>query len=493
MIDGDNVKELEKVLSNYISDENFDDEKDFLIGLAFFSGIDVEKDNDKAVSIIFTSAQKGFPDAIDKLSQMYWHGDGIPRNYENSIMWRKRLIDIYEKQIDNDNNEKIQKYLASLECLSSDLYELSSYRESLSYGLRIIDFLSKQAKLSLRSLYILGTACDICSKNSKMLGLVDEAIKFGKRFCEITDEIYNHSPSVENWHNIAVAYERLGDVYFSNGNMSEGEKCYQKSHIINIQINNDLDSSDSALALSSSCVALGNIYLRLEDYSTSGTHYAQAVDLRRRLLLSDDSDENRRNLGEALLLYGTVRLIQEDFTSSELLVKESKDIFRDLVDRIGTIDCNHSLSVALNRYGKLFEAKSKINEAIECYSGSISIRKKVLSEIRTAGTVFECALALYYRACAYRNNFCKPEAKKDYEEVIELLRTIIAKDKKGDWHWTLAEASYERFLIETYTGKYYLQNAIDASKWLIDNRPENSKYKKLYDVCLGIYKRCYPE
>ena len=74
-----------------------------------------------------------------------------------------------------------------------------------------------------------------------------------------------------------------------------------------------------------------------------------------------------------------------------------------------------------------------------------------------------------------------------------MLLPILAKDRKGYCHRTFTAAAFERFKIDTYSGKRYLQYAIDGWKWLLDRSPSNKAYKKQYELCRKMYRRCYPD
>lgn len=71
--------------------------------------------------------------------------------------------------------------------------------------------------------------------------------------------------------------------------------------------------------------------------------------------------------------------------------------------------------------------------------------------------------------------------------------TILAKDRHGDIHRIQAEAAFERFKLDTFSGKYYLQYAIDAWKWLVKKEIGGSTFRDQYELCKKIYQRCYPD
>ena len=65
--------------------------------------------------------------------------------------------------------------------------------------------------------------------------------------------------------------------------------------------------------------------------------------------------------------------------------------------------------------------------------------------------------------------------------------------KRQDWHHIFSEAAFERFKIDTFAGKKYLQYAIDGWEWLSDKYPGNKQYQNQYEICRKMYQRCYPE
>ncbi len=67
-------------------------EHDYLIGLAYLEGIDMEVDADRAVRLITKAAEADLPEAIEKLIDMYRNGIGVQRNYKKAQKWVKRWL-----------------------------------------------------------------------------------------------------------------------------------------------------------------------------------------------------------------------------------------------------------------------------------------------------------------------------------------------------------------------------------------------------------------
>ena len=79
---------------------------DYLIGLAYLSGIDVEVDRNRALELITAAANGGLPEACERLAAMYRTGEGVTRDYRTAIDWQERLIRILKWVADDDPTEE---------------------------------------------------------------------------------------------------------------------------------------------------------------------------------------------------------------------------------------------------------------------------------------------------------------------------------------------------------------------------------------------------
>lgn len=496
LVDGDDADELESVLREISAEAESTPETDYLIGLAFFNGIEMERDTEKAVSLIVASARQNLPEAVRKLAEMYWKGDGIAVNYENSILWRKRLVDLYEQRFDEIKEpEEMLEYIRALESLATCLYELSSFRDSLLYAKQLAKLMEQIASFSDFSDFphYHAQAYDLCGKNCRRLGLYDDAIAYADKYHKLAEKQYEQKPSTDNLHNISVACERGGDAYYAIGDYEQTENWYLRALEIDRRIDEELRSADSAFTLSASMLVLGDVHIRHGEYAKADQIYTEAVWLRKRILAAEDTDDHQKQYGEAVLARGTALLLKEEIDEAGKCFSEAKEIFRNLAEKYGTIEAQHAYSVALNLCGRICEENRDFAQARECYTESLEIRRKILTKTRSIEAVYEYALVLFFKAGASQRVYDSSSAKADYEEIIEKLLPVLAKDRKGDCHRTFTEAAFERFKIDTCSGKRYLQYAIDGWKWLLDRSPSNHGYQKQYDLCRNMYQRCYPD
>ena len=79
---------LEKIKAMAVESKKEDQEHNFLIGLAYLDGIDVEVDAERACELITGAAVAGVPEAMEQLVTMYENGKGVQRDYLEGVRWR---------------------------------------------------------------------------------------------------------------------------------------------------------------------------------------------------------------------------------------------------------------------------------------------------------------------------------------------------------------------------------------------------------------------
>src|SRR5699024_5770508 len=81
---------LERIKKIATAENDSEPEHNFLIGLAYLDGIDVEVDRERAVKLITSAAEAGLIEAMEKLYDMYNAGIGVELDYRKSLYWAKR-------------------------------------------------------------------------------------------------------------------------------------------------------------------------------------------------------------------------------------------------------------------------------------------------------------------------------------------------------------------------------------------------------------------
>ena len=87
------IRALKNELGKYSGNKKLTgDEKDYLIGLAYLMGIQVERDAAVGFELILQAAEAGNHEAMNKLYQMYRIGDYVDEDYKEAIIWKMKSI-----------------------------------------------------------------------------------------------------------------------------------------------------------------------------------------------------------------------------------------------------------------------------------------------------------------------------------------------------------------------------------------------------------------
>lgn len=124
---------LESVKSLGLGTNSEDPAHNYLIGLAYLDGIDMEVDRTRALELITSAADAGFPDAMEALSNMYRSGHGVSRDYLCALYWSEKLCNHYAE----NDGENSAKALEALESVANAQLECGSYKDALSTYQRI--------------------------------------------------------------------------------------------------------------------------------------------------------------------------------------------------------------------------------------------------------------------------------------------------------------------------------------------------------------------
>ena len=68
-------------------------EHNFLIGLAYLEGIDVELNRQRGLELVTSAAENNLPEAMEKLYNMYLIGLWVPLNYKKAAFWLEALVE----------------------------------------------------------------------------------------------------------------------------------------------------------------------------------------------------------------------------------------------------------------------------------------------------------------------------------------------------------------------------------------------------------------
>lgn len=105
-----NEDRIRKEMADYLSIATETKKKDtmhtFLVGLAYLDGIEVEVNKSIASELITKSAEAGLVDAMEKLSHMYFYGDGVEIDNEKALEWLRKSVEHYGEKAEKTMSEE---------------------------------------------------------------------------------------------------------------------------------------------------------------------------------------------------------------------------------------------------------------------------------------------------------------------------------------------------------------------------------------------------
>ena len=167
---------LVDTLSNLaIKSNDSDPEHNFLIGLAYLDGIDVEVNRERALELITMAAEAGQVDAMHKLRNMYTDGVGVKLDYRKALCWTQKLYDFYDEKYP----EKTAVNIASTEHLANAFDKCGEQEKACEYHKKAYDLsveiLGEDADDALKALNNLAVVYGKMGKLHQQLELIERA------------------------------------------------------------------------------------------------------------------------------------------------------------------------------------------------------------------------------------------------------------------------------------------------------------------------------
>ncbi|MBR3643476.1 MAG: TIR domain-containing protein, partial [Parasporobacterium sp.] len=215
-----------------------DPQHDYLIGLAYLDGIDVEVDGQRAKDLITGAAQEGLMEAMEKLVAMYHDGKGVERDYKKSVEWQVKLVkSLHVAWLENKGSDSLQAYISALWDLGDAQWAIrdlagasETYREMRSAAGKQIE---AGDHIGLRNLSVsYSRSGDI----EKALGNLENAKQNCEKALEIRDKLAELTKTAESLRDLSVCYIKLGSIEKNLGNLEGAKRAYKKGFEISARL-----------------------------------------------------------------------------------------------------------------------------------------------------------------------------------------------------------------------------------------------------------------
>ncbi len=204
--EGFRARLLNSISKIAVSTNNNDPEHNFLIGLAYLEGIDVEVDRERGLALITSAAEAGLPEAMKELYRMYGEGVGVQLDYREAVKWGERIADYYRQKYGEEHPET----LAFLNNLAVTYGGLGDHKKELELTKKVYTLrcriLGEEHPDTLTSLNNLAVTYGDLGEYQKALELKEKVYTLR---CRILGE--EHPDTLVSLNNLAATYGDLGD------------------------------------------------------------------------------------------------------------------------------------------------------------------------------------------------------------------------------------------------------------------------------------------
>ena len=197
---------LLETVTRLATEANNTPEHDYLIGLAYLDGIDVEVNRQRALELITSAAERNLPEAMEKLSRMYNEGIGTALDYRKAVEWAERLTE-YNKANLGEHHPDTLHSLNNLALLYS---AFGDYRKALQLQETVYDLtcqvMGQEHSNTLTALNNLAYTCMIAGNYPKAREALEKAYDIAIKVPGEEDPL-----TLTVLNNLAYTYGELGD------------------------------------------------------------------------------------------------------------------------------------------------------------------------------------------------------------------------------------------------------------------------------------------
>ncbi|MBQ0125380.1 MAG: TIR domain-containing protein, partial [Clostridiales bacterium] len=425
-------KRISLAFSSYALRENDSDPKhNFLIGLAYLDGIDVEVNRERAVELIKSAAEADLPEAMSKLASMYQKGEGVKRDFKAAAQLKKKLADQYKNSFLQGGNE------------NDALRAMNAYSDAGDIFMEI------------------GMAAKAKDAYSCMLDMARKDVWGEKR------------------KNVGMSYYKLGDAAMAEYDFGTARDCYEKARALFFKLADGSDSPNNILNLLKSYRGPSRTAEAEKDIESAEMWNKESLKLSHKLekmehrdayaetinsLLSSDSDyetaakeakrlmdaannihietaEHSSVLAERMSSHfrsGDTAKAKGDIAEAKIQYKKGYKIAFELSALDDTPETKRNLALAYEKLGDIANEENDILTASEYYKAGKKIRIMLSKKDGTPSSVHDLAVIQKKLGELLCKNKQDAHAAEYFDKAIPLYRWLVGKTEDPQVHSELA-------------------------------------------------------
>ena len=361
--------------------QNNDPMHNYLIGLAYVNGIDVETNHTRGLKLITAAAENGCPDAMKDLANMYFVGNVVSRDLEQATHWQTKYVNCCKQLFtQTDDMDSKMKYVHALAGLGQ-VYES---------GIDVV------------------AACNAYT----------EAIDLMEAISEPTSD-------QKLW--LCGLLENIGRLLCNSDDRSLATEYLMRSITLWEDLTQEQENAQRLRRYAGSLMLVGASILETADPITVYRLYMKAYDLCNRAIAISHDDYTVRYAAGCNTHIGTILMHMGQFPAAQKILLESNAQFLELAQKTGNPRHYADFARAKIELGKCYTANEKYDEAADAFQIAISVYEHAFSN--TKDLVIEQNLCAVYtlQAEAYLGASKQEEAKAILEKAYNHSITLCEK------------------------------------------------------------------
>ena len=434
--DGEEFREalLEKLKMLAVSANDEDPGHNFLIGLAYLDGIDVEVDAARALELISGAAEADVPEAIEQLIVMYETGKGVARDYRRGIEWRKRYVaalkEAYEAKPDKDSAAALFYGLEGLGDAQYDVRLLEdagkSYEEMRGLAER---FAAPENYASQR---LLSIAYERLGVTRKEMGDLSVAEEFARKSFLIAESLSKAVGTAASRRDLSVSLDKLGNLARARGDFYAAEKYFKQGLEIREQLVKETETVQARKDLAVSYDILGDIARENNDLDHAWEQYVRNFEICESLADADPSPDMLSRLSIAYFHLGDILMRKDALPLAQENFKKYVDINLSLAERTGTVEARRNLSVGYHRLGGICKSDGDLEKALDFYQKEYLLSKQLVDETGTLESRMDLASSYTELGEMMELTGSTSAAQDYYEKSAALRETAVQRSRAID-------------------------------------------------------------
>jgi len=348
-------------LNKSICLKQLDNERAYLLGMAYFNGIDVERDLDRAIRLLEITQKfcdEHAYNAAIQLANIYQNGLGTNINYEKALLWREKVATYSENLFKVEHRETAEAYYN----IAFVCDKQGNYIQALEWYIKALDVFKKvlgeehpstaTTYNDIASVYYnQGDYVKALEVYQKALSLKENALSLKEKECRSIDISY------------AVTCNDIASIYIYE-DYSEALKWFKKALAI---FENVLGNEHPFTATTYNNIA--NIYNSQEDYSKALAWFKKALSIR----------ENKNVFGErhpdTAASYASIASVynnQGDYAKALEMYDKALTIFEAVFGKEHPDTASIYYSIA-----SVYDNQGDYARALELYQNALVINENV--------------------------------------------------------------------------------------------------------------------